>query len=290
MVLVRSQGNVHFIGLVNVVKLEGLGKLGAAQLAWLADDLKAPDVQHTHRGALRTSPHGPSPGGVGMGNRRRRAGARAVEALWIGDGVERTHPPGDAEGRRQRGVPHGDVHSVPATGAGDGGGSRAGPMKVPDDRLRQVLGITEVQYLKTRHALAVVDSPLVSGVDADACDSNFDGSRLFVVRRFCSHNRQARPPSGSDRKRTFSRNAARDATRSTCSAWVRSCGASMDARRACCCRRVLVFRRTEGVRTNLGCRDARTNGLLTLSALAPGNRHGVPGAKVPGSVRQSSSS
>ena len=38
-----DQNGVHFIGLVNVVDLKagGLGNLGAEQLAWLADDLKA---------------------------------------------------------------------------------------------------------------------------------------------------------------------------------------------------------------------------------------------------------
>ena len=38
-----DQNGVHFIGLVNVVNLKagGLGNLGAEQLAWLADDLKA---------------------------------------------------------------------------------------------------------------------------------------------------------------------------------------------------------------------------------------------------------
>jgi len=32
---------VHFVGLVNSVALEGMGKLGAGQLAWLKDDLSA---------------------------------------------------------------------------------------------------------------------------------------------------------------------------------------------------------------------------------------------------------
>jgi len=38
-----DQQGVHFVGLVNVVNLKagGLGNLGAEQLAWLADDLKA---------------------------------------------------------------------------------------------------------------------------------------------------------------------------------------------------------------------------------------------------------
>jgi hypothetical protein len=35
-------------------------------------------------------------------------------------------------------------------------------MKVPAERLRQVLGITNVNVVAKRHSLAIVDSPLVS--------------------------------------------------------------------------------------------------------------------------------
>jgi hypothetical protein len=35
-----------------------------------------------------------------------------------------------------------------------------GPMKVPADRLKQVLGITDVTYLRGTHPLAIVDSSL----------------------------------------------------------------------------------------------------------------------------------
>jgi hypothetical protein len=37
-----------------------------------------------------------------------------------------------------------------------------GPLKVPADRLRQVLGITGVSYVAGKAALAVVDTPLVA--------------------------------------------------------------------------------------------------------------------------------
>jgi hypothetical protein len=33
-------------------------------------------------------------------------------------------------------------------------------MKVPDDRLRQVLGITDVKFMRGKHSLAIVDSTL----------------------------------------------------------------------------------------------------------------------------------
>jgi 3',5'-cyclic-AMP phosphodiesterase len=35
-----------------------------------------------------------------------------------------------------------------------------GPMKVPDDKLRSVLGLTEVHFVAQKGALAVVDSTL----------------------------------------------------------------------------------------------------------------------------------
>jgi 3',5'-cyclic-AMP phosphodiesterase len=41
-----DQKGVHFAGLVNVGALEGLGKLGEDQLAWLADDLRAAPAAH----------------------------------------------------------------------------------------------------------------------------------------------------------------------------------------------------------------------------------------------------
>jgi hypothetical protein len=41
-------------------------------------------------------------------------------------------------------------------------------MKVPDDKLRTVLGITDVKAVMKNHSLAVVDSPLAKAVEAGA--------------------------------------------------------------------------------------------------------------------------
>jgi hypothetical protein len=41
-----------------------------------------------------------------------------------------------------------------------------GPIKLPAERLRTVLGITQVQYVARKHSLAVVDSTLVNAGDA----------------------------------------------------------------------------------------------------------------------------
>jgi hypothetical protein len=45
----------------------------------------------------------------------------------------------------------------PAPGAAEG----PGPMKVPSEQLRNVLGICDVNYVQGRHALGLVDSSLV---------------------------------------------------------------------------------------------------------------------------------
>jgi Icc protein len=50
--------------------------------------------------------------------------------------------------------------------AAPGPGNHPGPMKVPDDKLRSVLGITDVRSVMKRHSLALVDSTLASAESA----------------------------------------------------------------------------------------------------------------------------
>jgi 3',5'-cyclic-AMP phosphodiesterase len=38
----------------------------------------------------------------------------------------------------------------------------AGPLKVPAEQLRTLLGITDVDYVRGKHSLAITDSPLVT--------------------------------------------------------------------------------------------------------------------------------
>ena len=69
---------VHFIGLVNVVNLKagGLGKLGAEQLDWLADDLARPRRRARRSSSSPTSRSGRSIREWGWGTEDARAGAR----------------------------------------------------------------------------------------------------------------------------------------------------------------------------------------------------------------------
>jgi hypothetical protein len=72
-----------------------------------------PGEQHTAR-AVRTRAAVDRVPGVGLGNRRLRAGARVGQAIRIRDSAERTHSPDHAESRRQCLVSHRDVDGVSA--------------------------------------------------------------------------------------------------------------------------------------------------------------------------------
>src|SRR6267378_6680544 len=54
---------------------------------------------------------------LGLGHRGWRPRAGLPQGLRLGDGAQRSHPPGDAEGRRQRHLPHRALDRVPAAGA-----------------------------------------------------------------------------------------------------------------------------------------------------------------------------
>ena len=110
---------VHFIGLVNVIDLKagGLGNLGGEQLEWLEADVKGrsastPIVVFAHIPLWTVYPNG--------AGAPRTAAARfeLPQALRLGHRTQRPHPPGDAEGRRQRHLPHRPLDGVSAAGAG----------------------------------------------------------------------------------------------------------------------------------------------------------------------------
>ncbi len=55
---------------------------------------------------------------LGMGYGRCRSGAFVPEAIRLGHGSQRTHPPDDAEDRRQYHIPHCNVNGIPPAGSG----------------------------------------------------------------------------------------------------------------------------------------------------------------------------
>ncbi len=151
---------VHFIGLVNVVQLEGMGKLGQPQLDWLAKDLhnlksSTPIVLFAHIPLWAVYPTW----GWGTSDSEqafallKRFGSVTVLNGHIHQVMQKV------EGNVAFHTAMSTAFPQPAPGAAPS----PGPMKVPADKLKDVLGITEVSFVAKRHSLAIVDDSL-SGV------------------------------------------------------------------------------------------------------------------------------
>ena len=154
-----DQNGVHFVGLVNVVNLKagGLGNLGAEQLAWLADDLKGksastPIVVFAHIPlwtVYETWGWGTDDGAQVLGL-LKRFGSVTVLNGHIHQIVQKV------EGNVTFHTARSTAFPQPAPGTAPS----PGPVKVPDDKLRGVLGIANITYKVGNSRLAIVDSPL----------------------------------------------------------------------------------------------------------------------------------
>jgi Icc protein len=150
---------VHFIGLVNVVNLKagGLGSLGRDQLEWLEDDVKhlaksTPIVVFAHIPLWSVYPQ------WGWGT---EDSAQALGYLKKFGSV--TVLNGHIHQTMQKVEGNVTFHTAMSTAFPQpqpGKAESPGPMKVPAEQLRSVLGITDVHYVRGRHPLAVVDSTL----------------------------------------------------------------------------------------------------------------------------------
>jgi len=149
--------DVHFVGLSNVAALEGLGKLGADQIQWLEADLKGqpasrPIVVFAHIPLWSVYPD------WGWGTEDsaqvlaalKRFGSVTVLNGHIHQVMQKV------EGSVTFHTAMSTAFPQPAPGMAKG----PGPMKVDDDKLRSVLGITDVKAVMKQHSLAVVDSTL----------------------------------------------------------------------------------------------------------------------------------
>ncbi len=151
---------VHFVGLVNVMgKAEaGLGSLGQDQLTWLQKDLagladSTPIIVFAHVPLWEVYPKwgwGTQDGATALGF-LKRFGSVSVLNGHIHQIVQKV------EGNISFHTAMSTAFPQPAPGTAP----KAGPMKVPADQLRKVLGITTVNYVETAHSLAVIDKPLV---------------------------------------------------------------------------------------------------------------------------------
>jgi 3',5'-cyclic AMP phosphodiesterase CpdA len=154
-----DDGGVHFIGLVNVVDLKGggLGNLGNEQLAWLEDDLKGksastPIVVFAHIPLWIVYPQ------WGWGT---EDGMRALELLKPFGSV--TVLNGHIHQLIQKVEGNVTFHTAMSTAfpqPAPGTAPSPGPMLVPAERLRTVLGLTSVTVKQGQKPLAIVDSTL----------------------------------------------------------------------------------------------------------------------------------
>ena len=150
---------VHFVGLVNVVDLQqnGLGALGKEQLTWLEADLKqrsseTPIVVFAHIPLWSVYPQwgwGTDDAAQALGY-LKRFGSVTVLNGHIHQTMKKV------EG-------HVTFHTAMSTAFPQpepGKAPKPGPMKVEAGKLREHLGITEVNYVEGNSTLAVVDSKL----------------------------------------------------------------------------------------------------------------------------------
>ena len=149
----------HFIGLVNVMNLKagGLGTLGHEQLEWLEDDVKhlkssTPIVLFAHIPLWSVYPEwgwGTDDSAQAL-SYLKRFGSVTVLNGHIHQTMQKV------EGKVTFHTAMSTAFPQPAPGSAPG----PGPMKVPEEKLRSLLGITDVNLVHGKHTLAIIDSPL----------------------------------------------------------------------------------------------------------------------------------
>jgi len=149
----------HFIGLVNVMNLRagGLGTLGAEQLEWLERDVKhlsqsTPVIVFAHIPLWTVYPEW----GWGTDD-----SAQALAYLKRFGSV--TVRNGHIHQTMQKVEGNVTFHTAASTAFPQpkpGEAPSPGPMKVPAEQLRSLLGVTDVNYAPGQHGLAVTDSTL----------------------------------------------------------------------------------------------------------------------------------
>jgi hypothetical protein len=154
-----DHNGVHFVGLVNVANLKagGMGTLGAEQLAWLAADLKdksasSPIVLMAHIPLWTVAEN------WGWGTEdaekalalTKRFGSVTVLNGHIHQIMQKVEGVVTFHTARSTAFPQ----PAPGTAAAPG------PMRVPEDRLRSVLGIATITVKQGTQPLAITDSEL----------------------------------------------------------------------------------------------------------------------------------
>jgi 3',5'-cyclic-AMP phosphodiesterase len=150
---------VHFIGLINVLnfKAGGVGNLGQPQLDWLKKDVdtltsSTPIVVFAHVPLWAVYPKWgwvTDDGGQAL-SYLKRFGSVTVLNGHIHQIMQKV------EGNISFHTARSTAFPQPAPGVGEG----PGPLKIPAEQLRSVLGVREVNYIQAKSRLAVVDSTL----------------------------------------------------------------------------------------------------------------------------------
>jgi 3',5'-cyclic-AMP phosphodiesterase len=148
---------VHFIGLNNCLQIDALGKLGPDQLKWLKQDLaklsaSTPIVVFAHIPLWMVYPDwgwGTADGAEAL-SYLKRFGSVTVLNGHIHQVVQKVEGNVAFHTATSTAFPQPEPGKAPAPG----------PMVVPAGKLRNVLGITEVQYIAKHSHLAIVDSSL----------------------------------------------------------------------------------------------------------------------------------
>ncbi len=146
-------GGVHFVGLVNVINLTstGLGTLGGPQLQWLQEDLKGrgastPIVVFAHMPLWSIYPQwgwGTDDSAPAL-TALRRFGSVTILNGHIHQVIRKV------EGNVTYYTAYSTAFPQPAPGVEPG----PGPLKVPPDKLRNLLGIRRVEVVSSRVMLA----------------------------------------------------------------------------------------------------------------------------------------
>jgi 3',5'-cyclic AMP phosphodiesterase CpdA len=164
-----DQNGVHFVGLSNVMALEGLGKLGPDQLAWMKDDLSGktpstPVIVFAHIPLWSVYPQwgwGTDDGAEAL-SYLKRFGSVTVLNGHIHQVMQKV------EGNITFHTAMSTAFPQPAPGSAPA----PGPMKVPAERLRSVLGVADVRFQRGNHSLAIVDSSLATDSKMGSAERN----------------------------------------------------------------------------------------------------------------------
>jgi 3',5'-cyclic AMP phosphodiesterase CpdA len=150
---------VHFIGLNNAAQLDGLGDIGDDQLEWMKKDLvgvssSTPIVVFAHIPLWAVYP---------QWGWATKDSEQALDLLKRFGSV--TILNGHIHQVMQKVDGKVAFHSAMSTAfpqPAPGAAAAPGPMTVPADRLRQVLGLSEVTFIRGQQHLAIIDSPLAT--------------------------------------------------------------------------------------------------------------------------------